>query len=149
MARWLAGRNSWQIDGTMAGYHFAKCFSTFTFDQGASLLSHIPPPIEQLTTQLSQTQLSAMLSRALRRSARLPPAAATCAGGSNSSNTTFSSPPEASVSRRRWRSTDADKSSRNFSGLVPSSSDGSWKWQHWGLPQLLVNVPKGETKRTV
>ena len=73
-----------------------------------------------------------------------PPAAATCAGSSNYT----SSPPDASVSRRRWRSTgtDTDAPSRNFSGLMPSS-DGSWAWQNWGLPQILVNVPKGEKER--
>ena len=88
------------------------------------------------------SQLNSMLRSTALLRARVPPAAATCAGSSRYT----SSPPEASVSRRRWRSTDADKSSRNFSGLMPSS-DGSWAWQNWGLPQLLVNVPKGEKER--
>ena len=104
-----------------------------------------------MTCSMAQTHNSQLSMLALRtstcRSARRVPsaAAATCAGGNN---TTYYCPPETSVSRRRWRSTgtDADAPSRNFSGLMPSS-DGSWAWQNWGLPHLLVNVPKGEKER--
>lgn len=84
-------------------------------------------------------------SRALLRRARVPPAAAasTCANN----NYSLTSSPEASASRRRWRSTNTDASSRNFSGLTSNANKHETSfsaWSNWGLPQLLVNVPKGK-----
>ena len=126
-------------------FHFCPvCLHTRVRLQGNSRFSHHAPFIHDMFKAQTHksTQLNSMLRSTALLRARVPPAAATCAGSSRYT----SSPPEASVSRRRWRSTDADKSSRNFSGLMPSS-DGSWAWQNWGLPQLLVNVPKGEKER--
>ena len=107
-----------------------------------SLLNN-PPPSCSFHSTLSQnaTMLS---SRALLRRGRVPPAAAAsvCAGN----NSFTASLPEASASRRRWRSTNTDASARNFSGLSSNNETCSSfsAWSNWGLPQLLVNVPKGK-----
>jgi len=105
---------------------------------------HSPVSANFFPTVTFTTRSTMLSSRALLRRARVPPAAAvsTCAGNNN-----FSWRPEPSVSQRRWRSTKTDASPpRHFAGLLPSDEPSFSAWSNWGLPQLLVNVPKGKAR---